>query len=360
MPASGADFELAPRGGVLGVIANPASGKDIRRLVAHADVTSNTAKRSMLVRALLGAAQASEGAGHPVPETARLEVRYLHDQANLAASAVEVSGLSGRAVDVGGRWNQAADTTAAARALRDAGAGAVLVLGGDGTCRAAVMGWPDIPIAALSTGTNNAFPVWIEPTVAGVACGLLVSGALSLSDVADRSKIVRLQIDGEGDDLALVDAVLLSGSIIGARALNDIGALRACVLAFADPTAMGMSGIGGLALPCDRDEDIGVAMRFAADPGHKLPGSESARAGHVRGPFAPGRYEPIPIDEARLLPLGRTVTWTGPGLIALDGERERVLRDGQTAVVWVERTGPFVIDVRHALRLAGERRLLWA
>ena len=66
----------------------------------------------------------------------------------------------------------------------------------------------------------------------------------------------------------------------------------------------------------------------------------------------------MPISEARFLPLGRPVRWTGPGLIALDGERERVLRNAQVATVSVERTGPLVIDVRRALRLAGERRLL--
>ena len=320
----------------LGVIANPAAGKDIRRLTAYADVVTNTAKRSMLVRALLGAAQAGAG-----------EVLYLHDAANLAASAVDAAGLTGRAADIGPRSLGPSDTAAAARVFRDLGVGAVLVLGGDGTSRATVCGWPDVPIVALSTGTNNAFPDWIEPTVAGVACGLVVSRALALDEVAERSKIVRVSIEGEADDLALVDAVLLDGSFVGAKALTDIESLRACVLAFADPTAMGMSGIGGLTLPTGRDEDIGVALRF--DPN---------ATERVRGPFAPGRYELVPIAEARFLPLGRPVRWTGPGLIALDGERERVLRGGRSAMVSVERTGPFVIDVRYALRLAGERRLL--
>ena len=320
----------------LGIIANPASGKDIRRLVAHADVTSNTAKRSMLVRALLGADQAGAG-----------EVLYLDDQANLAASAVDAAGMSGRAIEMGPRFNGPSDTTAAARAFRVEGAGAVLVLGGDGTARATVIGWPDVPIVALSTGTNNAFPDWIEPTVAGVASGLVVSGQLALGEVAERAKVVRVVIEAEVDDVALVDAVLLDGSFIGARALTDVSALRTCVLSFADPTAMGMSGIGGLTLPCGRDEDIGVALRF-----------DASATDFIRGPFAPGLYQLIPIAEARLLPLGRPVRWTGPGLIALDGERERTLKPGQVATVRVERTGPYVIDVRRALRLAGERRLL--
>ena len=37
-------------------------------------------------------------------------------------------------------------------------AGAVVALGGDGTCRDVAIGWPDAPLIAISTGTNNVFP----------------------------------------------------------------------------------------------------------------------------------------------------------------------------------------------------------
>ena len=56
---------------------------------------------------------------------------------------------------VTGRWS---DTVAAAAAMRDKGCAVVVTLGGDGTNRAAVLGWPDLPVVAVSTGTNNAFP----------------------------------------------------------------------------------------------------------------------------------------------------------------------------------------------------------
>ena len=41
--------------GPIGIIANPASGKDIRRLVAHASVFDNQEKRNILRRAIHGA-----------------------------------------------------------------------------------------------------------------------------------------------------------------------------------------------------------------------------------------------------------------------------------------------------------------
>ena len=47
--------------GPIGIIANPASGKDIRRLVAHGSVFDNQEKRSMVRRAVLGALAAGAG-----------------------------------------------------------------------------------------------------------------------------------------------------------------------------------------------------------------------------------------------------------------------------------------------------------
>ena len=45
-------------GNALGIVANPASGKDVRRLVARASVFDNQEKRAIVVRALTGAAAA--------------------------------------------------------------------------------------------------------------------------------------------------------------------------------------------------------------------------------------------------------------------------------------------------------------
>ena len=44
--------------GIIGIIANPASGKDVRRLVARASVFDNQEKRAIVRRALMGMAAA--------------------------------------------------------------------------------------------------------------------------------------------------------------------------------------------------------------------------------------------------------------------------------------------------------------
>jgi len=71
----------------------------------------------------------------------------------------------------------AADTTAYAQMMAGHCSAAVVLLGGDGTMRAAVPGLGDTPMLALSTGTNNAFPVMIEATVAGMALGMIATRA---------------------------------------------------------------------------------------------------------------------------------------------------------------------------------------
>ena len=50
-------------------------------------------------------------------------------------------------------------------------------LGGDGTHRAVALASGDIPLATLSTGTNNAFPALGEATVVGLAAGSPLPGA---------------------------------------------------------------------------------------------------------------------------------------------------------------------------------------
>ena len=60
--------------------------------------------------------------------------------------------------------------------------------------QAVTKGWMNIPVIPISTGTNNAFPVFIEPTVAGTALGLVSTGAVDLEDVSNQSKLIHVEI----------------------------------------------------------------------------------------------------------------------------------------------------------------------
>lgn len=320
----------------LGIIANPASGKDIRRLVAHASVFDNAEKSSIIRRLVLGAHAAGARRFHFLTDRHRLvETALAH--LPLADASFEPVASPGA--------QTALDTTRAATAMREAGCGVVVTLGGDGTNRAAVGGWEAMPLIALSTGTNNVFPRMMEATVAGTAAGLVATGAIPLEAVSARAKCVRIAVDGEPPDLALIDAVVVEGRFTGSRALWDVAALRLAVLARAEPAAVGFAAVGGLLRPVSAADDGGLLIEFG-EPGEA-----------VIAPIAPGLFRAVSVRRVAGLRLGELIEVIGPGLLALDGERERTLKPGQRAVLTVRRDGPRVIDVEAALTLAAGRGL---
>lgn len=317
----------------VGIIANPMSGKDIRRLIANAGTSTFAEKVTIVRRLIVGAVHGGATKLLVLPDPHRLCGRAL-DTLKLDIEVTEV---------VVARTHDERETVLAGAAMRDAGAGAVVVLGGDGTNRALTLGWRDAPLVPLSTGTNNVFPVHVEPTIVGAAAGLVASGAVAIDDVSQRAKVVHVEVDGEEDDLALVDAVVTADQHAGSRALFDPATLRLAVLARAEPASVGMASIAGLMLPCHAGDDGGVIVRFAP----------VGTAAHViDAPIAPGLYQHVGFDECRRVGLGETVEIVGPGILAFDGERKRAVPEGRTMRFRVERDGPRVIDVRAVLAAA--------
>ncbi|MCP5028088.1 MAG: ATP-NAD kinase [Actinomycetia bacterium] len=315
----------------VGVIANPASGKDIRRLVAHATVTSDATKVSIVSRALVGAVEGGARRFLLMPDRGGLAERALQ-RLDLGEATVE---LVDPPVTGDGR-----DTSVAASRFADLGAGAVVVLGGDGTNRDAAKGWRGLPLVAVSTGTNNVFPRWVEGTVAGLAAGLVASGRVILDEVARPAKVVHAEFSDGTSDLALVDLVLVEGRFTGSRALWEADRLRAAVVAIAEPDAVGVAAVAGAAVPCSRDEDGGVALRFDTS----CPG--------VRVALGPGLFADVGVSSTERLPEHLTVELRGPGVLAFDGERDRVLGPYESAMVRIVRDGPQIIDVAATLRTA--------
>ena len=134
-----------------GLVVNPASGKDIRRLTGKASVFDNREKLAIVKRALAGAV--SGGLSH---------LYYMDDAHGIAHTAIAESALP-RSIKVERiptpKTSSALDTLAAAEAFSQTDCNVVMTLGGDGTNRAFVKGWRDANLIPLSTGTNNVFPV---------------------------------------------------------------------------------------------------------------------------------------------------------------------------------------------------------
>lgn len=318
----------------LGIIANPAAGTDVRRALANATSTALADKVSIVRRVVLGAAEAGV-----------TTFLFLQEPHGIWRRATDALGLEVRCEPVERRPTYtAADTIETVAAMRERGCGAVVAVGGDGTSRAVALGWADVPLVALSTGTNNVFPRMLEPTIAGMAAGLVATGAVPLQRVSRRAKVVRVTITGAGDDLAVVDAVATHERLLGNLRLFRPETFIAGVYARAEPASIGLSAIGGLLHPCPPEADGGVVVRFGAGP--------TARA--LRAPLAPGHYETVPVASAGPLALGEAVTVDGPCLLALDGERLRAVPAGATATMRVGRDGPRVIDVHATLAAAAD------
>jgi ATP-NAD kinase N-terminal domain len=318
--------------GIVGVIVNPLAGKDVRRLVTAASHTSDAVKIGIVRRAVIAAL-----------ECGATRVLLADDPHHLAARAVDGLG-SAASVGDGPLTGSRLDSSAAAAWLRDEGAGVVIALGGDGTCRDVAIGWPDVPLVAISTGTNNAFPLAVDGTAAGCAAGLVASGAVARCAVARRSK--RLVVEGSSfTEIALVDVALVAASFVGSRAVTDPAAVLAVVACMAAPSATGLSAIAGRAHPVDRWSPGGVAIRLG----------DGGRA--VRAPIGPGAFATVHVSSVTPLADGESVRIDGPGVVAYDGERDRRLAPGEGVTVTVSSTGPLLVDVDLTLRLAAERKL---
>jgi predicted polyphosphate/ATP-dependent NAD kinase len=311
----------------VGLIANPAAGRDIRRLTARASVVPNHEKASIVRRVLHGLAAAGVDT-----------VVYLADNAGIVAAAVDGGRppLAMDALDLRAHgW--ASDSTEAARRLAAAGVGAIVTLGGDGTNRAVAAACGDVPLVAISTGTNNVFPTMVDGTVAGLAAGLVATGTVAADRVTRRVKRVDVQAAGTAD-FALIDAAACTDPFVGTRAIWDAGRVRALVLTRAEPWSVGLSAIGGGLRPLGPDEPVGLYVELGDGP-------------EVVAAVAPGLVVRVPVRRWRLLELDEPVAFAaGARTVALDGERELAPDGGATAAV--TRNGPRLVDIRATLQAA--------
>lgn len=323
----------------VGIIANPMSGRDCRRLIARADSVSHESKRNQISRIVVGAAAVG---------CERILAPW--DPRRLVLGAVENMNLPVTIEEFRTPLHHSAeDTVQNVQEMRERGCDVIVVLGGDGTSRVVSKAWRDATIVPLSTGTNNVFPLLIEPTVAGMAAGLVASGKVSRNETAQRAKVIDVAMDGENVDLALIDALFLQGDRIGNLGPFDPRHMKTLLLTRAEPAAVGMSPLGGLLCPSGMSDDFGVRVDFCQH-------SEGGRL--LRAPVSPGLFRCAHIGAAGKVPLGQSIDIEGPGILAFDGDREINLYEHQRARLTVSRSGPWVIDPAQALAVAAEGQVM--
>lgn len=315
----------------VGIIANPQSGKDARRIAADATVINNHDKVGIVRRVLRALARLGVQ-----------QVLVMPDEFGIGLRALDSYGLAVEILDMEIEGT-ARDSEAAARQMAPE-VGCIITLGGDGTNRAVARGSADIPLLPISTGTNNVFPLAIDGTIAGMAAAGLALGIVSPSEVCWRSKAIVVSVDG-ATDLALVDAAITTEGFIGAKAIWDPGIVTFLMVTQAAPSNVGLSSIAGLLEPIGRRQPAGLTVELGA------PGPS------ILAPVAPGRLQPVSVRRWEKIPLGyrRYNRADRAGTLALDGEREIAFLPGQEVCLELTGRGPFVVRPRPAIALMAER-----
>lgn len=330
----------------VGILANPAAGRDIRRLVAQASVFPIAEKSNMVVRILSGLGVAGVERVYMMTDSGGIAARLRRVLVNSARSNrtwPQVIFLD-RSPEDGPEA-----TLMAARQMVEAGVSALLVLGGDGTHRLVARVAGEVPITAVSTGTNNVFPSLREATTVGLATGLAVAGNFDGDDTTIRNKILRVEVNGR-EDLALVDVCVSTALWTGSKALWRPEELDQLFVTFAEADSIGLSTIAALLQPVSRVDAYGLRVDLS-------PVEQAATV--VTAPIAPGL----------ILPVGISAVWrinadevqqvrARQGVIALDGEREMEFSVGDHVSVRLDQRGPRTIRIKRVMELAAREGLL--
>lgn len=312
----------------IAICVNPMSGRDVRRLAARATNMTHEAKRDLVARIAAGA-----------DAMGATDIYVTREPFRIASAALEQMTLNARVHVLEFKLrSDASDTETAVHRFLAEGVRTIVSLGGDGTNRAMVRASCDYHLIPLSTGTNNVFPELVEPTIAGMVAALQARGQLP-ERLSRRAKVLHVR-SPRGNDVGLIDAVLLERDHVGNLLPFDAGRLKQILLTRAEPDAIGMSPIGGLIQPVYADDDGGLLV-------HMGPGGYELEA-----PLSPGAFQSVQVKSVTPIQMGVAVPFRGKGVLALDGDRDHRLEIHESAVVEIRRDGPMIIDVRASMRHA--------
>ena len=315
------------------IIANPASGKDIRRLVAHGSVVHSSEKVNIVRRILIGLDSMGVKQVFVMPDMNKL--------GNRAVDRLDVS-LSVDFLDFVPQ-NSPYDSIRAAEISAEQGVGCIIVLGGDGTNRVVAKKSGEVPLLPIATGTNNVFSNMVEGTLAGIAAGVAAMNSDSLDKLTRREPVLEIWQGSKMVDTALVDLVVTSESFVASRAIWEVSSIKEVFLTRAEPENIGFSSLGGYL--CHLPQGSGKGLHLRVGEGGRI----------VTAPIGPGLVKDVPIASEQIIePDEHIPIHTNPAMIALDGEREFNLVEDEPATVKLNLDGPLVVELANTLRWASE------
>ena len=320
----------------IGIIANPASGKDIRRLVSHATIIDNHEKINIVKRVVLGAQKLGVDQVYIMPDTYHTGYKALEQLESLNELICKV--------DVIPMKLQASfhDTMKAAKMMEEKGVGCLIVMGGDGTSRAVAKVIKQTPIISISTGTNNVYPEMVEGTIAGMAAAVMASGRYPKEEICRKDKKIEIYKNDELIDIALIDAVISKNIVVGSKAIWNLLDIVQVIVSRAHPASIGFSAIVGCKKIISEKDDFGASVDLTLDQYT------------VIAPIAAGVLEEVHMAEPVILELNEPFVYEAKhnGMIAVDGEREVPFYMGETLVFKITREGPYRLNIKKALKIA--------
>ncbi len=311
----------------IGVIANPSAGKDIRRLVASGRIISNQEKANIISRFISGLVSKGVRDFYFMPDKSGLckpAIENYRDQINISFLDTKF-------------YDGPEQTLIAASLLNDIKCDCVLVLGGDGTNRLVAKKINKIPLIPISTGTNNAFPLMIDPTIAGIATGFYVNLLRGKKNYLIRNPYINVKVDENDEDIALIDLAISKQNFVGSKAIWDPEMLEELFLTKSSPLSIGLSSIGSRVLSSNKNK--GMRITF---------GQQGKK---IYAPIAPGLISILKVKKWSYMNPDEIIKIKNfSGTIALDGEREIEIFGNNKIEISYKRSGPYTIDIIKSIK----------
>ena len=323
----------------IGIIVNPKSGKDVRRIVSHASTITNFEKVNILKRILLG-----------IIATGARWVVYMPDSKDLVGNAFRLidnkDGLNVSPLNIPIAGNEK-DTISATEQMVKIGVGVIITLGGDGTNRLVAKTTNNVPIVPISTGTNNIFPKFIEGTKAGLAAGIslnIIENEKDKNMLCLQAKMIQVEYNGSYDN-ALIDFAISSSIHLGSRALWNPENLRHLFVTQATTGAIGLTGIVGSVMPISEYDSFGAYAKL----GNKK---------FVKAILASGSVNKVGIDSVEKIDIGiQKKLYLKQGSLWADGEKLTIINESEITVS-VIKEGPRILNIKSLFKLAVRNGLL--
>ena len=313
----------------VGIIVNPNSGKDIRRLVSSAFVVPQQYKSNELIKLYEGLSSQGVNKVFIMPDFSDVSKRAREKYSNLVDTEI----LKTRNLD------DESTTIESAKQLNNLSLDCVIIFGGDGTARLVANYINHTPILAISTGTNNLFPENIDGTIAGIAVGKFINSE-NRKNYLLRHKKLDIYFDKNFVDSALVDVVVTDIPYVGARAVWDMKSVSELFINKVRYSGIGFSSIG-----------FNIRKNLKLEEAIYIKISKNKNKSNVlKSPIAPGKIEEIFIDNWKLFKENEIIKiQTNKGTLALDGERRLEFNKLNKPVIKINKEGPLCLKIKEIL-----------